>query len=727
MIKKLKPVIIVLIHILFLQGICAQTPMNMSDYLSKKFLNYTTSVPREEIFVHSDREEYLSGEDMWFKVYLIDRQSLKPSAASKIAYFELLNPENRPIVQKRLWLDEGFGPGHISLPDTLTTGTYTMRVYTSWMKNFLPSNCFSKNVQIYNAFSTKIFKGKNNTEGINLGSLNNRVSTLYANTGLKLTVDNLKPDLIDIILSADEKYRSENSNLAYLFIQTHGIIDLVSSEHISDENTKISIPRKQLKAGINQITVFNLKGQPVAERCIFTPEITTPSLVINSVDSTGLRKKISLELVLGSTLTTIPHTSNLSISVAPKTDYPSTVDLNDYLLLGTEFGFNRNSLIKYKKVSEIPPEAMDSLLQNVKSNWIVWDDILADKLPVFKYHMEKTDHYLSGKLIAADRKTGDADRFVLLSVPGKTPVFQYARTDGNGNFDFKIHIDEKIHDLIVQPDVLANNQSVNIETPFSDQYSKPESTVKTKVQPIPDYIPSWSVNLQVRKIYGSSSVGDSITPSVSVPLIKRFYGKPDIELIMKDYIALPVMEEVFFELLPGVALKNRKSSYEISVIDPDFSKPYATQPGLFIDGVAIKEPGLIGNLNPELVEKIDVVREKYFVGDYEFFGLINIITKSGDFSNITLPDNIIRIPYRVIDPVNSFISPDYSTSEIKRNRIPDFRNTLYWNPALKPDKAGKVKVDFWSGDFVSDFEVNIQGMSNDGKPISIKKIIHVKK
>jgi len=341
--------------------------------------------------------------------------------------------------------------------------------------------------------------------------------------------------------------------------------------------------------------------------------------------------------------------------------------------------------------------------------------------------MEKSDHYLSGKLIAADRKTVGTDKFVLLSVPGKTPVFQYAMTDSNGNFNFKIHIDEKVHDLILQPDVMANNQYVNIETPFSDQYSKSEPSVKTTVQLTPDYIPSWSVNLQVRKLFGSSSVGELLTPSVSVPVMKRFYGKPDLEVSMKDYIALPVMEEVFFELLAGVSLKNRKSGYGISIIDPDYSKPYATSPGLFIDGIVIKDAGLIANLNPELVEKIDVVRDKYFVGEYEFFGLVNIITKSGDFSNITLPEYVIRIPYRVIDPVNAFISPDYSTSEMKRSRIPDFRNTLYWNPSLKPDSTGVARVDFWTGDFVSDFEVNIQGISTDGKPVSIKKTIHVKK
>ena len=77
MIKKLRPAVFILIHFLFLHGIYGQIPANMTDYLRQKFLNYTSSVPREEIYIHSDRYEYISGEDLWFNIYLIDRQSFK--------------------------------------------------------------------------------------------------------------------------------------------------------------------------------------------------------------------------------------------------------------------------------------------------------------------------------------------------------------------------------------------------------------------------------------------------------------------------------------------------------------------------------------------------------------------------------------------------------------------------------------------------------------------------
>jgi hypothetical protein len=64
---------------------------------------------------------------------------------------------------------------------------------------------------------------------------------------------------------------------------------------------------------------------------------------------------------------------------------------------------------------------------------------------------------------------------------------------------------------------------------------------------------------------------------------------------------------------------------------------------------------------------------------------------------------------------------------LKKSRIPDFRNTLYWNPSVKPDKEGVARVEFWTSDFVSDLEVNIQGITPEGKTFTIKKIIKVKR
>jgi hypothetical protein len=726
--KKNITAILFLIQILFLQKLYGQVSTNMTDQISHKFQNYVASVPREEIYVHSDRDDYISGENVWFNIYLIDRKSLKASSESKIAYFELLNPENRPIVQKRIWLNTGFGPGQIVLPDTLSTGTYTIRAYTSWMKNFLPYNCFTKDIHIYNAFSARVFKQNGNSGQLINGGISTGNFQTKPNSGLTLKTDNLKPDVLEIDVISNDKYRSENSNQFYLFIQAHGNIVSASSQVITAENTKIFIPRNKLESGINQITVFNIKGQPVEERFIYSRGNENPAVAIHSADSSGRRNKVSLDLEFGKEFKSALNSGIFSISVAPETDNHTIPDINDYMVFGSEFGVVHGSLFNGLKISKVATEVIDSVLQNVYSNWINWSDILTNELPELKYQIEKDDHFLTGKLLTPDRKSGDPDKFVLLSPPGKIAVFQYARTDKNGIFSFRIHIDQKVNELIIQPDIITKNQSLIIEPSFSDKYLKLEHSSDSLIKPIPGYISNWSVNHQVSKIYGASSVGNVVPDSFSMPKLKRFYGKPDNELIMKDYITLPVMQEVFFELLAGVSLKTKKSGYEITVANPNNNnKPYETPPGLFIDGVVVKDAGQIASLDPENVEKIDVVRERYSVGDYTFNGIVNIITKTADFSLATLPDYAIRQPYRVIDPVFSFVSPDYSSSTKLKSRVPDFRNTLYWNPAVKADKDGKASVQFWTSDFISDFEINIQGFTPEGKPFTLSKIIKIKR
>jgi hypothetical protein len=726
MIKRLKPAILVLTFMFYVQGICGQNSENMTDYLSQRFISFCKSVPREEIFIHSDREEYISGENLWFKVYLIDRQSFNPSSGSKIVYFELLNAENRPVVQKRIFIDKGFGPGQIVLPDTLTSGTYTMRVYTNWMKNFLPNNCFMKDIQIYNTLNTKRFKGKQvRSSVITKGSTDNTVPDLE-NPGVSMRIDNDKPEVIEISVNADKIIRTENNNRFYLFIQTHGNINHVSAEILDAETTKISLPKKILDAGVNQITIFNSKGEPVAEKFIYTPAADKNFLILTSADSCGLRSRITLNVDLGNQVSTGMKTANLSISVAPRSKYTETMDMTDYLLFGTEFEVSGHELLSIKNIDKLPSGEIDSILKDVRSNWINWAEILSGEIPEFKYRFEKEDHFLPGRLITSEQQGVGASETLLMCTPGKEAEFQYTRTDQEGNFNFSVPIDEGLKDLIIMPDDITKNHKIIMDSPFADKYQYSEIVVDSSENKITPFISKYSVNQQVQKIFEIPSVGPQMMRALEPVKSAKFYDKPDLELNMADYISLPVMSEIFFELLPGVSMKKKKTGYEILIANRIDDHRYVLSPCLMIDGVIINDAAMIANLDPEIVEKIDVVKEKYLVGNYFFNGIVNVITKSGDFSCVSLPDYMIRLHYRVLDPVSSFVSPDYSRDQLMDSRVPDYRNTLYWNPSVIPDKKGQANVDFWSSDNKSDYVINIQGITQDGKIVSIRKDLKVK-
>jgi hypothetical protein len=81
--------------------------------------------------------------------------------------------------------------------------------------------------------------------------------------------------------------------------------------------------------------------------------------------------------------------------------------------------------------------------------------------------------------------------------------------------------------------------------------------------------------------------------------------------------------------------------------------------------------------------------------------------------------------YKVYEPPLSFISPDYSSFDRQLSRVPDFRNTLFWNPRLKTDKTGKAAIEFWSCDIRSNYVISVQGVTSNGDIVSLKSVIRV--
>jgi hypothetical protein len=104
----------------------------------------------EKIFLHSDRSFYLCGEIIWFKAYLVNAASNKPFSLSKVAYVEILDKTNQPVLQDKIAMKDGLGSGSFLLPLTLASGNYKLRAYTSWMKNFPADLFFEKTITIIN-------------------------------------------------------------------------------------------------------------------------------------------------------------------------------------------------------------------------------------------------------------------------------------------------------------------------------------------------------------------------------------------------------------------------------------------------------------------------------------------------------------------------------------------------------------------------------------------------
>lgn len=118
----------------------------------QKFDYYINHAYQEKVYVHTDRTFYLTGDFLWFKAYIVDGVKHQPSDLNKVAYIEILDGNNVPVIQSKLELEEGSGNSAIFLPASLNSGHYILRAYTRWMQNFSPEMYFQKVITIVNPF-----------------------------------------------------------------------------------------------------------------------------------------------------------------------------------------------------------------------------------------------------------------------------------------------------------------------------------------------------------------------------------------------------------------------------------------------------------------------------------------------------------------------------------------------------------------------------------------------
>jgi hypothetical protein len=104
----------------------------------------------EKVYLHLDREYYTSGDDIWFKAYLVNGQNNYLTGNSKNLYVELISPESEIIGREVLRFEKGMVGGDFKLADTIPGGKYRIRAYTKWMANFGNRLVFEKQIEVHN-------------------------------------------------------------------------------------------------------------------------------------------------------------------------------------------------------------------------------------------------------------------------------------------------------------------------------------------------------------------------------------------------------------------------------------------------------------------------------------------------------------------------------------------------------------------------------------------------
>ena len=133
-----------IITCLAIPAVAQQSPKQVINSIITAANTRNANLAIEKIYLQTDKPSYQSGDTLRFKAYLLQGTSLKPSRKSGVMYVEIANDSSKLITRIMVPCNDVIS-GNIALDDKyMPQGTYILRAYTNWMRNFNETYVFRK-------------------------------------------------------------------------------------------------------------------------------------------------------------------------------------------------------------------------------------------------------------------------------------------------------------------------------------------------------------------------------------------------------------------------------------------------------------------------------------------------------------------------------------------------------------------------------------------------------
>lgn len=111
---------------------------------------------QEQAYIHYNSNFLMSGERLYYKLYIQNKSSSQATKLSKIGRVILIDRNNEQVFNHVLNLENGSAYSDFLIPANIQTGTYKLIGYSRWMENYDNEGIFESDIQILNPFSAKI-------------------------------------------------------------------------------------------------------------------------------------------------------------------------------------------------------------------------------------------------------------------------------------------------------------------------------------------------------------------------------------------------------------------------------------------------------------------------------------------------------------------------------------------------------------------------------------------
>ena len=276
----------------------------LAEQNAKKAFEEHFAPPRESIFLHLNKSDYVLGENIWFKAYIYNRQKKLPFRETTNLYVGLYNSAGRQISKKLFRASDGHSHGSIELDSSITVGDYYIKASTNWMRNFKEEGAYIQKIRIYaqNASKDPLTR-KNGGYDVQFLPEGGLIAGIQNNVGVKcIGRDGRGAEIVQAIVRNPEgtevaRFSAPRSGMTSFTIQPqHGVPYSASITFREGKKGTYLLPRPTQEGyNISLVDVNPKRLLLVVGRGKTTKEQSARQKMVLWISRDGLAKKLSLD------------------------------------------------------------------------------------------------------------------------------------------------------------------------------------------------------------------------------------------------------------------------------------------------------------------------------------------------------------------------------------------------------------------------------------------------
>ena len=648
----------------------------------QRILDYYKRVPKEQIYVHTDKPYYVPGDTVWFRAHLVDAVTHTPISRSRYVYVELLDNATDTLVQRVMVKCDSNGvfTNAITLPRQLRSGCYTLAAYTQWMRNFPVERFFYKQLLVVGNTSLSGFQSE--AVGLPVRSLQTPSSK---QSDAVLELGQRKGQLlIQMNKSTSEPLSCVLYGSGNLFVAdyTQGRVLKIDSHTLRPGNISIAMVNRETGDVITEKQTIIEGSQPqiaISGKAQTHNDPMELDITLMGADGTPLSGNFSLSVTDYDVVT--PDT------LQPAIDKYLNQQYADYPLSDMLSGTYPRIDYSFQTSQTITGQIRGSIFKKIKNPKLM----LVRPDTGFRQTFE----------------LGDSCRFTINGLDfadGTTYVLEGMRRTGSTS--------------LVQLNITTQTFPT-LHSPFSSapsSLSVPDNFAKQAQEQV--MYGSIDREIELPEVVKEKKRQHKPTNLMGMPPFRAFY---DDDPLLNNFYSMEILLSTL-----GIPVY-RDANGELQIRYRSGTVTRAMQgPGIFIDEFRSNMEELM-MLQPETIESIEwfdhvgAANMTIYGWNVSTSGLLLVRQKPGLKGRVFRPISMASIHQQGWKPSVEFYSPQYPDPSAKTR--PDHRTTLYWNPKVETDEKGHASVRFYASDISKRYLITLEGVSNDGTIVHHQQII----